>query len=65
MITDETYFPLMGRCPDCGRFMKRGLFNWMEHAYGSCPKAEYNNGFKDGMITYARSRVSHKDELRS
>jgi len=53
----------MGRCPDCGRFMKKGLFNWMEHAYGPCPKAEYNNGFKDGMIMYAKTKLEH--ELRS
>ena len=63
MDSDKMYFPKMRRCPDCGRFMKKGLFNWMEHAYGPCPKAEYNNGFKDGMIMYAKTKLEH--ELRS
>ncbi len=36
------FFPSMGRCPLCGRFMKRGLVNWMDHIYDKCisPKAE-------------------------
>lgn len=28
----------MGRCFDCGRFIKRGLFNWTDHIYKECPK---------------------------
>ena len=47
---DDTFWPAMARCPDCGRFIKRGLVNWMDHAYGDCPKSEYNNGFRDGLI---------------
>ena len=27
----------MARCPYCGRFMKRGLVNFLEHAWGDCP----------------------------
>jgi len=50
---NDMYIPKMGRCPDCGRFMKRGLVNWMDHVYGDCPKAEYHKGFKNGMIRYA------------
>jgi len=50
---DYMFFPAMGRCFDCGRFMKRGLVNWMDHVYGDCPKAEYNKGFRDGIIRYA------------
>ncbi len=29
---------LKGRCFKCGRYMKRGLFNWMDHLYDQCPK---------------------------
>jgi len=33
----------VGRCPLCGRFMKRGFCNWIEHTCDECtsPKAEH------------------------
>ena len=34
------FFPSMGRCPFCGRFMKRGLMNWMNHTYDECISRE-------------------------
>lgn len=49
-MKEDTFWPAMARCPDCGRFMKRGLFNWMNHRYEDCPKASYNIGFRDGMV---------------
>jgi len=27
----------VARCPYCGRFMKRGLLNFLEHAAEDCP----------------------------
>lgn len=27
----------MARCPYCGRFMRRGLLNFLDHAWGDCP----------------------------
>lgn len=27
----------MARCPYCGRFMRRGLLNFLEHTWGDCP----------------------------
>jgi hypothetical protein len=27
----------MARCPYCGRFVRRGLLNFLEHAQGDCP----------------------------
>jgi hypothetical protein len=30
-MSDNSYFAPMSRCPECGRFMKRGLFNWIQH----------------------------------
>jgi len=35
---DPVYWPAMARCPDCGRFMKRGLRFWIEH---KCPYPKY------------------------
>ena len=33
----QTYCPHMTRCPDCGRFMKRGIFSWNRHTINECP----------------------------
>jgi len=27
----------IARCPHCGRFMRRGLLNFLEHTWGDCP----------------------------
>ncbi len=62
MKAEDKFFPAMSRCSDCGRFIKRGLFHWMDHAYGDCPRADYNNGFKDGMIRYAKLKLEFKQE---
>lgn len=38
MAIDPT--PVLGRvarCPYCGRFMRRGLLNFLDHAWGDCP----------------------------
>lgn len=38
MAIDPT--PVLRRvawCPYCGRFMRRGLVNFLEHAWGDCP----------------------------
>jgi hypothetical protein len=32
-----TPLPKMARCPDCGRFMKLGIFNWNSHTINECP----------------------------
>jgi hypothetical protein len=29
-----------GRCPDCGRFVKRGLWNFIRHVQDKCPEKE-------------------------
>jgi len=41
-MLNDIFFPAMARCPLCGRFMKRGLMNWMNHTYDKCisPGAE-------------------------
>ncbi len=37
---------VVARCPDCGQFMKRGISNWVYHAYNTCVKAERNRQFR-------------------
>jgi hypothetical protein len=29
-----------GRCSDCGRFIKRGLWNFIRHVQNECPEKE-------------------------
>jgi hypothetical protein len=36
-LMSEATLDKMARCPYCGRFMKRGLVNFLEHARGDCP----------------------------
>jgi hypothetical protein len=50
----EVFWPAMTRCPDCGRFMKRGILNWMEHIYGDCPHAEYYRAFRDRLVAIGK-----------
>ncbi len=34
---EKSELPPVGRCFECGRFMKRGLLNWIDHIENSCP----------------------------
>ena len=48
----NNFFPAMGRCDRCGRFMKRGLLSWMKHVTEECPGKSRrleskNNGYPD------------------
>jgi len=36
-MDEEIYFPAMSRCDRCGRFVKRGLWNWINHELDECP----------------------------
>lgn len=37
---EGTWFPDMSRCPRCGRFIKRGIFNVSRHTVSECPESE-------------------------
>jgi len=56
----DHFFPAMGRCPLCGRFMVRGLLNWMAHTYDKCisPEAEEIRSMREvimNSINYGRN----------
>ena len=46
------YWPAMTRCPDCGRFMKRGIANWANHTTEDCPYFKKNKK-ASGILKYA------------
>jgi len=52
MSQEETYWPAMTRCPDCGRFMKRGLSFWVEHSINNCPAVKKHKAGA-GILVYA------------
>jgi hypothetical protein len=67
MKTEEINWAQAGRCPDCGRFMKRGLVNWMEHAFNTCRFAERNRRIKEGItkrINLQEITKEHRDKNR-
>lgn len=35
-------FNKKSRCLHCGRFIKKGLWNWMEHCIDECPNLKNN-----------------------
>lgn len=68
MSQPKEYFPKMGRCLTCGRFIRRGFVNWMNHVYGDCPHAKQNNDFKDRVIDhyllFGRITINDIDGIR-
>ena len=52
MMDEPIYWPHMARCPDCGRFMKRGIANWAKHTTEDCPFFKKNKK-ASGILRYA------------